>query len=183
MDQHKLLTNTVTYIYRGQKLSLRLTLLLFLLLQIALASALALNRQSEIKGKVVSIRDGDTIIILQNNRQYKIRLASIDCPEQGQAFGTQARNFTSRLAFGKKVRAVVKTKDQYGRFVAEVFLPDGRSLNSDLVRNGFAWHYIRYSYDKSLTGLEAQARKNRLGLWKDTNPTPPWQWRKHKQRY
>jgi micrococcal nuclease len=131
-----------------------------------------------LKGRIIAIKDGDTIVLLQNNHQYKIRLSSIDCPEKSQAYGTQAKYFTSGLVYRKKVRAEVKTKDRYGRFVAEVFLPDGRSLSRELVRNGFAWHYIVHSYDSSLAELEEQARLRKLGLWKDPHAIPPWDFRK-----
>lgn len=56
---------------------------------------------SQISGKVVGISDGDTITILQNSQQYKIRLYGIDCPESGQAFGRKAKEFISSIVFGK----------------------------------------------------------------------------------
>lgn len=161
---------------RHFRLSIGLFFTLFLYLNVGFLSAEVL------KGKVVEVKDGDTIVLLKNNRQYKIRLASIDCPEKKQAFGTQAKLYTSRLAFGKLVTAKVKTQDRYGRYVAEIILPYGRSLNRELVRNGFAWHYVRYSYDKSLAEIQKSAQKNKLGLWIDRNPIPPWEFRRQKRK-
>jgi len=107
----------------------------------------------------------------------EVRLDGIDCPELAQAFGRKAKRFTSDLAFGKTVRLVGKGKDRYDRELAEAFLPDGRSLNRELVAAGFAWWYRRYSADRSLEALEQRARKERRGLWADPNPVPPWDFR------
>lgn len=151
-----------------------------LFLLISILSVSVTTYAKSITGKVVKVKDGDSIVLLRNRKQYEIRLVNIDCPEHLQAFGTQARHFTSNLIFGKMVRAEYASKDKYGRLLAEVFLPDGRSLNRDLVRNGFAWKYDRYTDDSTLEILEQQARKNKLGLWKDPNPVPPWEFRRKK---
>jgi len=131
-------------------------------------------------GKVIAVTDGDTIVLLVETQQYKIRLNGIDCPEKKQAFGSQAKQFTSERVYGQSVRAVVKDKDRYGRLVCDIYLPNGEKLNEEIVRNGFAWHYKKYSKDKKLAGLEIQARNNRLGLWSDPNPIPPWEYRVYK---
>jgi endonuclease YncB( thermonuclease family) len=55
-----------------------------------------------------------------------------------QAFGTRAKQFTGDLAFGKTVTLRVHDVDRYGRQVAEIILPDGRNLNQEIVRAGFA---------------------------------------------
>ena len=68
--------------------------------------------------------------------------------------------------------------DRYGRTVAKVVLPDGRSLNQELVRQGLAWWYRQYApHDQILAGLEAEARAAKRGLWSERNPVPPWEWR------
>ena len=72
----------------------------------------------------------------------------------------------------------MRDTDRYGRFVADVLLPDGKSLNRELVRAGLAWHYVRYSNDVTLARLESDARASRRGLWADTRPVPPWEFRK-----
>jgi len=154
----------------------RILFLLLLLTCFSTSTALTL------RGKIVGIQDGDTVILLENKQQYKIRLASIDCPEKRQAFGAQSKLYTSKLAFRKYCKAEVKTKDRYGRYIANVYLPDGRNLNRELVRRGYAWHYDRYSYDKSLEAIERQARNNKLGLWNDVQPLPPWEFRKLKRK-
>ena len=129
-------------------------------------------------GKVVGVTDGDTIKVMRSGKAEKIRLAGIDCPERKQAFGTRAKQFTSDMAFGKVVTVKVETVDQYGRTVGEVILPDGRSLNHELVKAGFAWWYRQYSRDISLGQLEEEARIAKRGLWADPNAIPPWEYRK-----
>lgn len=108
----------------------------------------------------------------------KIRLAEIDTPEKRQPFGKRAKQFTSKLAYGKIVTVKMVTKDRYGRTVAKVILPDGKVLNDELVRAGMAWVYLAYSKDPGLLDLEAKARENKVELWIDPNPTPPWVFRK-----
>lgn len=97
--------------------------------------------------------------------------------EKKQSFGQAAKRFTLDLAAQKIVTVKVKTTDRYGRTVGEVFLPDGRSLNRELVRAGYAWWYRKYSSDTTLGLLESEARAASLGLWADPNPVPPWEWR------
>lgn len=128
--------------------------------------------------KVISIKDGDTIELLKNGKPLRVRLLGVDAPEKNQDFGTVARQFTSDLCFGKTVNLVVDGNDRYGRTVGTIILPDGRSLNNELVRNGYAWHYKAYSHDETLAQLEIEARQNRRGLWEKPNATAPWEFRK-----
>ncbi len=132
-------------------------------------------------GKVVSITGGDTLTVLVEKVQHKIRVEGIDCPERKQPYGTKAKQFTGSLAFGKVVTVRVSTRDRYGRLVARVAVPDGKDLSAELVKAGFAWHYKRYSKDKQLAALEVEARKARVGLWVDAKPIPPWEWRRAKR--
>lgn len=149
-------------------------LLLFLLIpSLAVAESFS--------GKVVGIADGDTISVMRSGRAEKVRLQGIDTPEKKQAFGSRAKQLTSDLVFGKIVTVKVSDRDRYGRVIGEVILPDGRSLNRELLRAGFAWWYRAYSRDETLGSLEAEARTQRRGLWRDREPTPPWEFRK-KQR-
>src|SRR5215471_6445926 len=130
-------------------------------------------------GKVVGISDGDTISVLREGKAVKVRLHGVDTPEKAQAFGTQARKFTSDMVFQQTVTVIVQNTDRYGRLVGDVLLPDGRSLNQELVKAGMAWWYRPYApNDIMLAQLEAEARAAKRGLWADAHPVPPWQWRK-----
>lgn len=129
------------------------------------------------EGKVISIADGDTISVLHNGVPEKIRLNGIDCPEKNQAFGNNAKQFTGDMVFGKIVTIKEYAKDKYGRTIGDVFLPDGKNLNKELVIAGFAWWYRQYSNDRELEELEQEAKLSQRGLWSDSNPVPPWDWR------
>lgn len=131
--------------------------------------------------KVVGVKDGDTIELLQNGQTVTVRLFGVDTPEKTQAYGQRARQFTSDLAFGRNVRLIVNNTDRYGRTVGTIILPDGRSLNEELVRNGYAWHYKAYSNDLKLANLESDARRYKRGLWQEANPVAPWDFRKEKR--
>ena len=134
-------------------------------------------------GKVVGLSDGDTLSVLREGKAVKVRLHGVDTPEKAQAFGTQARQFTGELVFQRDVTVVVQATDRYGRLVGEVLLPDGRSLNQELVKAGMAWWYRQYApNDTTLARLEAEARAAKHGLWADAHPVPPWQWRKGASR-
>ncbi|MFY4731318.1 thermonuclease family protein [Nitrospira sp. BLG_2] len=131
------------------------------------------------KYKVVGISDGDTIRILKDNKEVRVRLAGIDCPERGQAFYQQAKSFTSEKCFGKEVKLnITQASDRYGRVVADVILPDGTLLCSELVKAGLAWHYTHFSKSKVLEDLQTEAKENKRGLWGDKDPIPPWEYRK-----
>ncbi len=131
---------------------------------------------------MVGVSDGDTITVMHNGKGERIRLHGIDCPEKRQAFGNRAKQFTSTLVFGKTVTVQVMDRDRYGRTVGEVLLPDGRSLNRELVRAGFAWWYRRYAPDdETLDQLEHEARGTQRGLWADPHAVPPWEWRRRRK--
>ncbi len=129
-------------------------------------------------GRVVKVSDGDTIQVMHEGKAEKVRLAGIDCPESKQPFGQAAKRFVLDIAAQKTVTVLVETTDRYGRTVGEVILPDGRNLNQELVRVGYAWWYRKYSSDSTLGELEEEARAARIGLWVDLAPVPPWDWRR-----
>ena len=57
-------------------------------------------------------------------------------------------------------------------------LPDGRNLNREIVKAGFAWWFRKYApKDKELEALESEARAAKCGLWADPHPVPPWDYR------
>jgi endonuclease YncB( thermonuclease family) len=142
-----------------------------------LAVLVAAPARADFRGRVVAVVDGDTVDVLRGGQPARIRLAGIDCPEKAQPYGARARQATAALAFGAEVRVIERERDRYGRTVGEVVLGDGRSLNRELVRQGWAWWYRRYSQDRALGDLEIVARMERRGLWVDPQPVPPWEWR------
>jgi endonuclease YncB( thermonuclease family) len=98
-------------------------------------------------GKVVSVTDGDTIKVLRDGKQEKIRLYGIDTPEKAQGFGQKAKQLTASLVVGRDVVVQQKDVDRYGRIVGLVSV-DGQSLNELIIQNGYAWVYRQYSVKK-----------------------------------
>ncbi len=131
------------------------------------------------QGMVVGISDEDTITVLHDGKGEKIRLYGIDTPEDHQAFGKKAKQFTSGMVYGKTVEVETKDTDRYGRSVALIYI-DGQSLNEALVKNGFAWVYRKYckeTFCEDWLNLEIVARYGKIGLWSEPNPIPPWEFR------
>jgi micrococcal nuclease len=130
---------------------------------------------------VVNVADGDTVTVRgSDGKTRRIRLAEIDAPETSQRFGHAAGVFLRGLIEGQELQVIPQTLDQYGRVVAYLAV-DGVSVNESIVASGFAWQYKRYSSSKRLSQIEASAREERLGLWMDDNPVPPWEFRKYKK--
>lgn len=132
--------------------------------------------------KVIRIMDGDTMEVLYKNTPIKIRLANIDCPEKrgAQPFGNEAKKALSDLCFGQQVTVHGEKYDRNKRLIAVVFNNKNQNVNQEMLKCGMAWHFKRYSTDPVYAKLEVEARKNKIGLWKDINPIPPWEWRKPK---
>ncbi len=154
----------------------QLFLFALILLSLSLFSA-------EIIGKVVGVSDGDTITVLDNldKGKFRIRLDKIDAPEKKQAFGNKAKQYLSSLIFGKQVYVRYKAIDRYGRILGVIYC-DGAEINLVMVQNGYAWHYN--CYDKTLAYIQAekQARTDKKGLWTDSNPIKPYEFRKMKKK-
>ena len=141
------------------------------------------SQKQILTGKVVAITDGDTFKLLtKDSTLIKVRVANIDCPERKQAFSAKAKQFTSEAIFSKNIKLDYLKKDRYGRFICNVFYGDSLNLSHELIKQGLAWHYVKYSKDKELQGLEDEARLNKLGLWQEGNAIPPWEFRSIKKK-
>jgi endonuclease YncB( thermonuclease family) len=139
--------------------------------------ALAAPAAETFTGKVVAVGDGDSVTVLTpKKKQVRIRLEGIDAPETKQAFGSAAKKSLSDLVYGREVRVVVSTVDDYGRKVAHLYIGDFW-VNLAQIERGMAWHYVRYYSHARFHAAEVYARTNRLGLWTDAYPTPPWDFR------
>lgn len=130
---------------------------------------------------VVAVTDGDTIKVRCGEPgkydQITIRISAIDAPEKRQAFGQRAKQSLSDLCFKVDAKVTPKTKDRYGRTVADVECR-GEDVGQHQVRSGMAWVYERYAAGyESLYPLQDSAKASRMGLWSDANPEPPWEWR------
>jgi micrococcal nuclease len=136
----------------------------------------AVSDEKILAGKVVSVIDGDTVIVLSNNKQFKIRLTEIDSPENGQPYGNKAKVFLHNLVFNRSIKVHITGIDKYQRILGYLYLED-INVNYEIVKNGYAWQYTYYSNSAILHEYENYARVNKLGLWKDDVPIKPWEWR------
>lgn len=141
----------------------------------------------KIPGLVTKVKDGDTVILKTAQGDIDVRLYGIDAPETyknkkklGQPYGNEAMNFLSGVIGGEKIILEVTGSGNYGR-VAGIIYHNGDDVNATLVRSGLAWAYKQYlkgPHASEYIRLEEMARKERLGLWKQSNPQPPWEYRK-----
>ncbi len=135
------------------------------------------------QGKVVHVADGDTITVIHDGNEEKIRLYGVDTPEKKQDYGQQDKKFTADLVAGRVVEVDAIDTDRYGRTVGLVFIK-GKNLNEELLRNGYAWQYKQYckkSFCSDWLALERAASRSQRGLFADPYATPPWEWRKDKR--
>jgi len=132
--------------------------------------------------KVIRIMDGDTMEVLYQNQPIKIRLAHIDCPEKrgSQPFGNHAKKALSDLCFGQMVSVQGQKYDRYKRLIAVVINQNKQVVNQEMIKQGMAWHYKKYSSDLLYAQLEITARKNKIGLWQEADAVAPWAWRETK---
>jgi endonuclease YncB( thermonuclease family) len=127
--------------------------------------------------RVVSVHDGDTLRAIDEGKvEQRIRLAGIDAPERGQAFGNVSRERLAALTMGQPVEVYIEDRDRYGRTVARLEA-GGVDVCRQMVADGLAWHFTRYSDDPALAAAEIEARAERRGLWRDPAPVAPWDWR------
>lgn len=135
--------------------------------------------------RVTTVLDGDTVILAGS--EQRVRLASIDAPEMshgpskpGQPFSVQSAKWLERELQGKIVKVKCVDQDRYGRKVCN-FYRDGHHVNKELVRAGLAWAntaQARYLRDRSVLDAQQEARATRRGLWAESKPIEPWNWRR-----
>ena len=176
--------------------SLRSRLSLLFVLLLLLSASPSHSAATVLEGTVVKIADGDTITVLDSDRvQHIVRIAGIDAPEKGQAFGNASRKRLGELVARKEVRVEFNKHDRYGRIVGKVLVrpPDcptcGNSLDVGLaqVTSGMAWWYRKYANEQSPEDqgryefAEQEAKAKKVGLWQVRNPQPPWEFRDAKR--
>ncbi|MGA8053001.1 MAG: thermonuclease family protein [Burkholderiales bacterium] len=133
---------------------------------------------------MIAVHDGDTITVLDREHiQHRVRLGGIDAPENGQRYSRAARNELARRVFERWVRVEWNKIDAYGRLIGKV-TQAGQDAGRDQLAAGMAWWLRPFAYEQSLADqqeyadVEARAREQRRGLWRDRNPVPPWVWRR-----
>lgn len=133
--------------------------------------------------EVVKIIDGDSLIVLSQNKKIEIRLYGIDCPEYDQPFASAAKSYAKKRILLKTVLIEGYYRDSYGRLVATIFY-DTRCLNHDLIKNGLAWYYSRYckkDFCKQWKVSEKSARDEEENMWSEP-AIAPWRWKRLKNK-
>jgi len=140
----------------------------------------AVINAAQLQGKVIRVLDGDTIEVLHDNESVRIRLANIDAPERMQPYGRWSTSQLKSLVAGKQVTVSYTQSDRYGRVLGLVETKYV-NVNRAQVISGAAWVYDQYSADTALPALQKEAQTQKRGLWADSEPVPPWEWR-HKNK-
>lgn len=160
-------------------------MLSFSYILVALTALVASEKQSA-TGRVIAVRDADTIIVQFADWTFAVRPYLVDAPEAKgsrwpeQPFHREARQFTEQLCLHKQV-TVTLHNFSFDRMVAKVSI-DGEDWGQSLIAAGLAWYDDRYGVDDSLAQAEDVARDQRAGLWSDSRPTRPSAWRAKQRR-
>ena len=167
-----------------------------------------LAHSDEFTTKVIAVLDGDTVLVKRASGLLKIRLAGIDAPEKAQTFGETSKRSLSGMVMDKQVRIVSQAMDQYGRMVAHLSINgldvNAEQIRRGMAWAAAGWRQSRrapaplagdYSNlaslaasrqslrdpvhsNKALIALQNEAKQVPRGLWAQSDPTPPWEWRK-----
>ena len=130
---------------------------------------------------VVKVSDGDTVWVKDGGERVKVRLDKIDAPESDQKWGKESREALSQMVMGREVELKGDKTDRYGRRLSVIWC-EGKEVNLELVKLGLAWHYAYHDKTEAYREAEAEARREKRGLWKDENPINPYEWRKRKRK-
>ena len=148
----------------------------------AFCAAFCANAATELKGRVVGIRDGDTLTLRVDGENVRVGLDGIEAPELGQPYGKSARQSLAQLCRGKEATVLERGKDDEGRLLGSVRCGE-IDVNAEQVRRGMAWVRLRYlPLGSPLYEFEANARLRGVGLWRAAEPVPPWEWRARVQK-
>ncbi|MDP3048488.1 MAG: thermonuclease family protein [Thermodesulfovibrionales bacterium] len=139
-------------------------------------------------GKVIQVKDGDTVLIAhaEGGQFFICRLYGIDTPEiqhgkkPGQSYGDEAMKELKQLILGQVVDVELTGTKTSNREVC-IIKKNGIDVNLEMVKLGYAWAYKQYlkrPYASEYIDAENEARNKKLGLWKQANPQPPWEFRK-----
>jgi endonuclease YncB( thermonuclease family) len=138
-------------------------------------------------GRVVAVADGDTVTLRDDTgRQYRIRLQGIDAPENDQPHGNASKQALTQWVLNREVEVEHRKRDAYRRILGKILL-DGEDINLKMVREGMAWHYKRYQADQRWDDRwryawgQWRAQSDRRGLWVETDPMPPWEFRQQER--
>lgn len=128
---------------------------------------------------LITVYDGDTVKLRDANGTFKLRLTGIDAPERNQSYGKKSRRAVIKLCKNKHVTvsAIITGMDKYQRYLGRLFC-NQIDVSLYLTQQGLAWHNSQYSNDMTIFIAQAEAKQQRIGLWQQQKPMPPWVWRR-----
>ncbi len=140
------------------------------------------REQSFFSGQVVRVADGDSLVVRDRENNREVRLYGIDAPEWHQPYGREARNHMFSYRWEVVECEVMSAKDRYGRGIC-ILRHKGKCVNEELVRLGLAWVWpwsCKADMCSRWSAAQDEAMRNKRGLWKDSNPEPPWEYRRRR---
>ncbi len=120
--------------------------------------------------QVLHVIDGDTIDVLLDGNEYRVRYVGVDTPERDEPFYREATQANRDFVDGQTVTLAVDVSetDQYGRLLRYVYLADGTFVNAELIAGGYA-RLVTYPPDVAnadyFADLQREARQAERGLW------------------
>ena len=125
----------------------------------------------------MSVISADTLVVYDpvNKKSSTVIMASIDCPEQKQAYFDQSRAFVYGMLQNHKIGIRERSKTSTSTPLVDVYF-GSLYVNEYLVKMGYCWSY--FALEDSFKEYESQARKIGIGLWSLPNPIPPWEYRR-----
>ena len=158
--------------------------LLRLPLVVALILCTSPSVATDLVGRATSVADGDTITVTTPDRaRHRIRLDGIDAPERTQPYSQISRKNLLAMVDGQQVTVTSSKTDRFGRVVGIVRTERLHDVGLEQIKAGLAWHFKRYESEQtpenraSYAAAEGIAKAARLGLWRDPEPVPPWEFR------
>ena len=146
--------------------------------------------KAESVARVLRVNDGDTVAVSINGHREKIRLIGIDAPEIGQIpWGGRAKRHLENILFSSWIVYVgydVERRDKYGRLLAYIRTNDGRLVNAEMLKDGYAVLFTfppNVKHAEEFTSAQRQARERKRGIWgKDGLSQLPVDWRRQHPR-
>jgi micrococcal nuclease len=174
------------------KFGIILTVFLLLLLLVGLRemAVAGVRDNSEDAARIMRVNDGDTVTVSINGRLERIRLIGIDAPEMGQGlWGEKAKKHLEDILYSSRnvyVEYDVERRDKYGRLLAYTRTTDGRLVNAEMLRDGYAVLFTfppNVKHVDEFTSSQRQAREKKRGIWgKNGLSQLPVDWRRQHPR-
>lgn len=130
--------------------------------------------------KVLEVHSGDSLTLQEGSRAIRLTLANVDAPELDQPYGKISRKTLENLCKGKEASYRKQGKSTDGKILASIVC-DGTDVERAQLRKGMAWVRPRPDIDAAYTLIQDFVWRDKIGLWADADPVPPWEWSEKKK--